>query len=73
MSLVVNPEAPWEDAPFPWDPPLVPPLEGPQTTREADQWSIESWLQINSTDPDVEDARALFRNAVGGELGLGLS
>jgi monoamine oxidase len=63
MSAVVNPEAPWESAAF--DLPLN--LTGPRTTREADQMTIQTWLDLNMA---TADAKTLLNNAITGVLGV---
>src|SRR5262249_35855843 len=67
MASVVHLNSPWDDVPFP----ELPGLLGPQTTREADQWSIDSWLELNRSDvPETQDAKTLLRNAFGGVFGV---
>src|SRR5262249_44854523 len=67
MASVVHLDSPWDDVPFP----TIPGLLGPQTTRQADQWSIESWMELNlSDDPEAQDAKTLLRNAFGGVFGV---
>ena len=63
MASVVHLDSPWDDVAFP----PIPGLLGPQTTRQADQWSVESWMELNmSDDPAAQDAKTLLRNAIGG-------
>ena len=64
MSSVVNVQAPWEDRPFP----PLPGLLGPQSTAEADQWTVESWLQLNVLS---DDAKAVMRASLAGHNGVG--
>jgi monoamine oxidase len=63
MASVVNVSAPWENHPFP----EIPGLLGPQTTVEADQWTVESWLELNLVD---DTAKAIVRSSVAGFSGL---
>ena len=63
MSAAVNREAPWEDAAF--DPLLR--LTGPRTTREADTFTVQTWLDLNM---NTADARTLISNAITGVLGV---
>ena len=63
MSGNVNAEAPWEDVAF--ELPLS--LIGPKTTREADQMTIQTWIDLNMTSAD---AKTLLGNAVTGVLGV---
>lgn len=62
MSTVVNREAPWEDVEFPFTGTV-----GPQTTREADQMSLQTWMDLNLS---TEEARVLLGNAYTGILGV---
>jgi monoamine oxidase len=62
MSTVVNPEAPWEDVPLP-----LTLSVGPKTTREADQMTVQTWLNFNMI---TADAATLFGNAITGVLGV---
>jgi monoamine oxidase len=62
MSTVVNAEAPWEEKEFPFTGTL-----GPKTTREADQMSIQTWMDLNLS---TKEARALLGNAYTGILGV---
>jgi len=67
MASVVRLNSPWDDAPFP----AIPGLLGPQTTRQADQWSVASWMDLNlSDDPATQDAKTLLRNAFTGVFGV---
>ena len=66
MSSVVNVQAPWEDVPFP----EIPGLLGPLTTAQADQWTIDSWIELNMVTPD---AKALLRTALTGQTGVDTS
>lgn len=63
MSSVVNVDAPWEDRPFPPTPGLL----GPQTTAQADQWTVEAWMELNLL---TDDAKALLRASLGGSTGM---
>lgn len=63
MSASVNAEEPWQDIAF--ELPLS--LLGPKTTREADQMTIQTWIDLNMTSPD---AKALLQNAITGVLGV---
>ena len=63
MSSSVNAERPWEDVAF--ELPLS--LIGPKTTREADQMTIQTWIDLNMISPD---AKALLQNAITGVLGV---
>jgi len=63
MASVVNVNAPWEDRPFP----QIPGLLGPQTTAEADQWTVDSWIDLNVV---TDDAKALLRVSVAGATGV---
>ncbi len=63
MASVVNVNAPWEDHPFP----EIPGLVGPQTTRQADQWTVEAWIEVNMV---TDGAKALIRSVVAGYSGL---
>lgn len=63
MASVVNLNAPWEDHPFP----VIPGLEGPQTTLEADQWTVEAWIEVNMV---TDAAKALLRSSVAGYSAL---
>jgi monoamine oxidase len=64
MSSVVNVDAPWEDRPFP----EIPGLLGPRSTAEADQWTVEAWLQLNVLS---DDAKAVLRASLSGHNGVG--
>src|SRR2546427_554253 len=67
MASVVRLNSPWDDVPFP----AIPGLLGPQTTRQADQWSVASWMDLNlSDDPATQDAKTLLRNAFTGVFGV---
>lgn len=67
MASVVHLNSPWDDVPFP----PISGLPGPQTTRQADQWSVKSWMALNlSDDPAVQDAKTLLRNAFTGVFGV---
>lgn len=67
MASVVRLNSPWDDVPFP----AIPGLLGPQTTRQADEWSVESWMEINLSDASAaQDARTLLRNAFTGVFGV---
>ncbi len=63
MSSVVNVNAPWEDRPFP----EIPGLLGPQSTAEADQWTVEAWMELNM---ETDDAKALIRASLSGHTGV---
>jgi len=63
MASVVNVDAPWEDRPFP----LIPGLLGPQTTAQADQWTVEAWMELNVV---TDDAKAVLRASLGGPTGM---
>lgn len=63
MSSVVNVDAPWEDHPFP----PIPGLLGPQTTTQADQWTVDSWIELNML---TDDAKAVVRAALSGHTGV---
>jgi monoamine oxidase len=63
MSSVVNVDAPWEDRPFP----EIPGLLGPKTTAQADQWTIEAWMELNVV---TDDAKAVLRGALSGQTGV---
>lgn len=64
MSSVVSVDAPWEDRPFP----AIPGLLGPHTSREADQWTMDSWIELNMV---TDDAKALIRTSLSGHTGVG--
>jgi len=59
----VNVNAPWEDHPFP----EIPGLLGPQSTAEADQWTVEAWIELNMV---TDDAKALIRGSLSGQTGV---
>jgi len=63
MSDSVNAEAPWEDVTFE----LPMSLVGPQTTREADTMSVQTWMDLNMCSPD---AQTLLEGAITGVLGV---
>ncbi len=63
MSASVHAERPWEDVAF--ELPLS--LIGPKTTREADQMTVQTWIDLNMTSTD---AKTLLQNAVTGVLGV---
>lgn len=67
MASVVNVESPWDDVAFP----EIPGLLGPQTTAEADRWTVDSWLELNlGDDPLIQDAKRLLQAAIGGVFGV---
>lgn len=63
MSDAVDPEKPWEDVPF--DPLLF--LTAPKSTREADQMTVQTWIDRNMS---TADAKTLLGDAITGVLGV---
>jgi monoamine oxidase len=62
MSKVIHPESPWDDV----DLPLTLTV-GPKTTREADQITCQTWLDLNLSTPE---AKALLSSALLGVFGV---
>jgi monoamine oxidase len=62
LSKVIHPESPWDDVDLP-DTLTI----GPMTTREADQMTCQSWLDLNLA---TEEAKALLGSAIVGVLGV---
>jgi monoamine oxidase len=62
MSEVVHADAPWEQVNLPFTLSL-----SPKTTREADQLTLQTWMDFNMTTPE---AKALLGNAFSGILGV---
>jgi monoamine oxidase len=49
MSEIVNLDAPWDDIKFPFVPTI-----GPKTTRDADQMTIQTWMDLNVSTDEVK-------------------
>lgn len=64
MSESVNPEQPWDDVKFPFTASL-----GPSTTRQADQMTVQSWINLNII---TKEAKALLGAAIVGYTGVEL-
>ncbi|ORA17304.1 hypothetical protein BST12_19730 [Mycobacterium angelicum] len=64
MSEAVDPEKPWDDVKFPFTVSL-----GPNTTREADRITVQSWFDLNMI---TKEAAALLGAAIVGYTGVEL-
>jgi monoamine oxidase len=62
LSKVVHPESPWDEVDLPETFSV-----GPRTTREADQMTCQTWLDLNLA---TDEAKALLGSAVLGVLGV---
>jgi monoamine oxidase len=70
MAEAINPEAPWENVQFPFD--ATPgDLTGPATAAEADQRSIQTWMDTEVLNiPDTQDGKTLLANLLTANLGI---